>query len=156
MFVVETGSQKIYTSASPQPSAPLPTDWLENAVSHYVQNFVLKAENGLPGMYLDIPQLYTLSPEKGYLQSAFQAVALGHIARVNRMGPEHLRRAQRLHGEAIRGLRTALNDEIESRSAMALMTTELLWQYDVSQASYKCVMCDCSGRCELRVESCLF
>jgi hypothetical protein len=52
---------------------------------------------------------------------------------VNRMGPEHLRRAQRLHGEAIRGLRIALSDETEARSSMALMTTELLWQYDVSQ-----------------------
>ncbi|KAH7396732.1 hypothetical protein DE146DRAFT_48063 [Phaeosphaeria sp. MPI-PUGE-AT-0046c] len=131
MFVVETGSQKIYTSASPQPSAPLATDWLVNAVNHYVQNFVLQAENGLPGMYNEVPRLCTLSPGKEYLQSAFQAVALCHIARVNRMGPEHLRKAQRLHGEAIRGLRTALNDEAEARSATALMTTELLWQYDL-------------------------
>lgn len=134
MFVVETGSRKIYSSATPQPGASLPTDWLENAVNHYIQNFVLKAEHGLPGMHNEVPKLYTSSPANGYLQSAFQAVALGHIARVNRMGPEHLRRAQQLHGEAIRGLRAALSDEAEACSSRALMTTELLWQYEVSRA----------------------
>lgn len=88
-------------------------------------------------MYNEVPQLCTSSSDKCYLQSAFQAAALGHIARVNRMGPEHLQRAQLLHGEAIRGLRTALYDETEARSATALMTTELLWQYDVSMINFR-------------------
>jgi hypothetical protein len=131
MFVVETGSGRMFTSTTPQPTAPLATDWLQNAVNHYVQNFVITPDCGLPGLHDNLPHLYTLSPDKVYLQSALQAVALAHLSRVNRMGSEYFFKAQRLHSNAVVHFRNALNDDVEARSATALMTTELLWQYDV-------------------------
>jgi hypothetical protein len=121
----------MYTPAAPQPSTALATDWIQNAVNHYIHNFVIKPASGLPGFHAEVPHLYTYSADKTYLQSALQAVALTHLARMNRMGTDHLRRAQRLHGDAIQRLRTALSDDTEALSDSALVTTELLWQYDV-------------------------
>lgn len=137
MFVVETGGgrQRMFTSTTVQPSAPLATDWIQNAVNHYVHNFVIKPEGGLPGMHNVIPQLYSSCQSRSYLQSAIQAVALGHLARVNRMSSQYLRKAQVLHNDAVQSLRVALDDVTEACSATAMMTTELLWQYDVRYAS---------------------
>jgi hypothetical protein len=138
--VVETAgcSGRTYTSTTPQPSAPLATDWPQNAVNHYVSNFVVSPKFGLPGLHDDLPRLYSLSPKKVYLQSALQAVALAHLAHVNRMSSELILKAQRLHSNAIMLLRTALNDDVEPRSATALITTEMLWQYDVRISCSNC------------------
>jgi hypothetical protein len=140
LFVIETGSGRTYTSTTLPPSAPLATDWLQHAINHYVHNFVIRPDCGLPGLYDDVPQLYTSFPNTMYLQRAVQAVALTHLAHVNQMGSAHLLRAQRLHGDAIQCLRVALNDDAEARSATALMTAELLWQYDVRGSKQKVVL----------------
>lgn len=134
LFIVETADgncERSYTSTAIQPCAPLATDWLQNAVNHYVFNFVITPDCGLPGLQNDMPQLYTAFPNTMYFQHALQAVALLNLARINQMDREYLMKARVLHHKAIQGLRVALSDGIEARSATVLMTTELLWQYDV-------------------------
>jgi hypothetical protein len=71
------------------------------------------------------------NPEAGYFQHALRAVAQAHLVRVNQLSQEHILEARTSHHTAIRDLRVALNDITEARSATALITTELLWQYDV-------------------------
>lgn len=132
--MVETAgsSSRTYTSANLPPSAPLATNWLDSAVSHYIHNFVITSDRGLPGLHDNIPRLYSAFPDRVYFRNAVQAVALAHLARVNQMGSNYLRSAEKLHANAVRLFRLALNDNTEARSATALMATELLWQYDVS------------------------
>jgi hypothetical protein len=134
MFAVETGARRIYSSTALQPAAPLATDWIQNATNYYVHGFVInpEIERRMPGLQNHIPELFNSFPDKTYFQTAFQAVALAHLARVNQMNPEHHHKARTLHQKAVREFRVALDDLVEARSATALMTTELLWQYDVS------------------------
>ena len=131
-FAFGTGSSRTFSSSSPPViAAPLATDWVQNAVSHYFHHFVVDPIDGLPGIHENIPRLYAMHPNKTYLQCAVQAAAMANLARVNDMGPDGLLSALRLHGEAISGLRVALDDDAERGSAAVLMTTDLLWQYDV-------------------------
>lgn len=127
--------QRTFTSSSPLLLVKPETDWVQNAVSHYFRHFVVDPADGLPGIHDQVPWLYSHYPDRVYLQSAVQAVAVASLARVKRMGSSHLLKAQQLYGEAVRGLRFALGDAIESRSASALVTTELLSQYDVCDFS---------------------
>jgi hypothetical protein len=138
-FVVDTGGSKHFTwNAQPTSITPR-TDWTDNAVNHYVHQFVLLPGGGLPGIHDNVPAMYSYDGQKPYLQSAIQAVALANLARVKNMGLPYLVEAQRLYGQAIQGLRLALSDTTEGISPAALMTTEVLWQYDV--------------RCSLRIHS---
>lgn len=115
-------------------SAALPTDWTEHAVTHYVHQFVVHSDSdgGLPGMHADLPELCMKFPRTGYFQTAVSAVAMVNFARVRKMTPEYSAKAQELYGISIGSLRVALNDVGESSSPTALMTTELLTEYDVS------------------------
>ena len=131
-FALETGSAKTFLSSSPPAiAAPLATDWVQNAVSHYFHHFVLDPVGDLAGLHEDVPRLYAMYPNKTYLQCAVQATAMANLARVNGMDPDGLLRALRLRGEAMHGLRVALDDDAERGSATVLMTTDLLLQYDV-------------------------
>lgn len=119
------------TTSNPGPSAPLATDWEANAVNHYIHHFVVAPQDELPGMHESLPDLYVRYPQATYLQSAVRAVAMAHLARVLKMGPEYTSIAQSSYGRAIHSLRRALDDDAEKRSTTALMTTELLSEYEV-------------------------
>jgi hypothetical protein len=127
-----TGAKVVSTTALPQPKVPrLTTSWMQNAINHFMHHFVLRSENGLSGIHDSLPTLYIQNPGTTYLCSIVQAIAMANYARVNQMGPEYLSWARRLYGGAVQALRTALDDNAERASAVALMTTELLSEYDV-------------------------
>lgn len=120
------------TANDPNAAQMLSTDWVENSVSHFVYHFVLEHENGLPGLHYSLPDLRTRFSETKYLQDAIRAVALAHLVRVNKMSQTYTRKSWAFYGNAVSGLRIALDDPSERTSAPALMTTELLSEFDVS------------------------
>jgi hypothetical protein len=130
----ENRAKLISTTALPQPGQPLTTDWMQNAVSHYMHHFVLSPENGLAGMHDSLPALCMQYPGTTYLHSAIRAVSMANFARLNKMNPEYLSWAYRSYLEAVQSLRIALNDMTERTSATALMTTEILSEYDVGSS----------------------
>ena len=138
-FIIEPGTGGPTRRSSmpvPQPSKiPLSTDWVKNAVNHFVHHFVLVSADDVPGFHETLPGLYLQHADSTtYFQKAVQAVAMAHLARVSKMGPRYIYRAHQWYGEAIKALRIALDDHAERTSATALMTAEMLTEYDVSQS----------------------
>lgn len=56
---------------------------------------------------------------------------MANLAWVKRMNPEYWIQAQALYGTALRHFRNALVSVAEAGSEIALLTTELLIEYDV-------------------------
>ena len=109
---------------------------MQNALGHYFHHFVTDVRDGLPGKHERLCHLYTSSPEANFLQSALQGVAMANLARVKRMSGEHWIKAQTVYGNALYHFRRALASDTEAGSESALLTTELLIEYDVRLLSF--------------------
>lgn len=117
------------TTLTKQPS----TDWGHCALLHFFSNFVLRSENGFPGFFEFLPELYSTSTEASCFRSAAQAISLAHFSLVKRMGSEHLRKSRNLYITALRELGSTLRGP-EAGSPEVLGTVALLWQYDVRRS----------------------
>lgn len=86
-------------------------------------------------MHDNFPRLYSRFTDTTYFRHAFEAVSLALLARATHMSTAYSLQAQSLYGKAVRQLRLALNNDAACSSATALMSTELLTQYDVREIS---------------------
>lgn len=124
------------TSSTPPPFNPLSTNWTQTSINYYFHHFLVEPRDGLPGQHEALLDLYVIHPQPSFLQFALQAVGLASLARVNHMGREYWIKAQCLYGHALRCLRDALAYFTNADLDIALMTIELLIEYEVYSAGH--------------------
>ena len=122
------------TSLHPSRSSvpvPMPTDWLQCALSYYFCNYVLVRAKGFPGYFDLLPRLYESNPGLGYLQSSVEAVALASFAQFKRMTTVYFRMSLQAYGLALAQLGLVLNHTSEAHSQHVAASVSMLWMYDV-------------------------
>ncbi|KAH8879226.1 hypothetical protein GQ53DRAFT_844034 [Thozetella sp. PMI_491] len=113
------------------PSKPMPTDWKQVALLHFFENFMVPSTGGFPGYFEMLPRIYNDFRHLTYLNSIFEAISMASLARVKRMGDEHLRNAGRAYGNAMQHLVPILENKDEAASVAVLVTAELMRNYEI-------------------------
>ena len=126
------------SASSERPGQPMPTDWDQQAICLFFEDYVIPVEMGRGGYLSFLPDLYRQHQDIAYLSKALHAVSMASLA--NRTSMSHLVvRARRSYGEALTLINVALNDERLAKSDELLASLMLLTKYEVS------LLCDVSG-----------
>lgn len=111
---------------------PMPTDWQQQAICHFIYDYVIPVDDKGRGGYLTfLPNLYQQKQQAPFLVEALDAVSMASLASRNSM-PHLIMRARKSYGKALTLVNMALDHEEPRKSDELQASLVLLTKYEVS------------------------